>query len=494
MLGSDYAVRDNLSYIDGKWTGDGELEPLGSPASGDIVARIHQCTPSDTDRAVESAAMAFKTWRNIPSYQRSALISRLADGARVRNADLTGQMVAETGKPIREARQEVDRSVSTLEVSAEEAKRVLGETIAMDAVKAGEGKIGFTIRVPMGVVAAITPFNAPLNTLCHKLGPALAAGNTVVAKPHVRGGGVAAIMAEIAAEAGIPPGVFNLVQGGSGTGRRLTMNAEVAFINFTGSGRIAQQIQAEAGLKKTLLELGGNAPTIVHHDADLNAAVPQIAEASFGLTGQSCISTQRILVHEAVADTLESRLAQAARERRIGDPWDEATRLGPLIDAGAADRVEAWVAEAVALGAEIVCGGTRKLNYFDATVLKSVRPDMRICAEEVFGPVVSLIRYSDINNAIEQANATPWGLKVGVFTNSLDVALQAARELEFGTVNINGASRARVDHEPSGGVKMSGWGKEGPRYAIREMTNERMIAFHPSPPKDIGTARTCTVQ
>jgi acyl-CoA reductase-like NAD-dependent aldehyde dehydrogenase len=478
---SDYPVKESRLFIGGSWASSPESDTLHCPADGQAVVTVHRATEADVQQAVTMAVDAQRAWARTPAYERSAVLVALTDQMRHRAPDLAAQMTVETGRPIRESRTEVARSISTMEISAEEAKRVHGEVIAMDAVAPGAGKTGFTIRTPVGVVAAITPFNAPLNSICHKLGPALAAGNAMVLKPHPYGSGMATLLAEMCEAIGLPAGLFSVVHGGPAIGRALVTAGEVAFINFTGSGRVAEQILADAGIRRTLLELGGNAPTIVHHDADVKRALPQIVEASFGLAGQSCISTQRLFVHRDRYDEVERGLVAAAASRRPGDIWDESTEVGPMISVEAAQRVEAWVNEAVSSGARLLCGGTRDGAYVLPTVLADVPDTARVLCDEVFGPVVSLVAYDDIDDVFVAANATPWGLKAGIFTNSLDVALRAAQELEFGTVNINAASRARVDQEPSGGVKESGWGKEGPRYAIAEMTNERMITFRPTP-------------
>jgi acyl-CoA reductase-like NAD-dependent aldehyde dehydrogenase len=470
-------VPESRAYIDGQWRTSSRTEPIRNPADGAIVSTVHQSSIADAQAAVRAAEAAWREWRHRPAHERSQILDRIAQAMADRAEDLACQMTAETGKPLTEARTEVARSLSTMRISAEEAKRIAGEMVPMDAVAPGAGKLGFTLRVPVGVVAAVTPFNAPLNTVCHKLGPALAAGNTLVLKPHPHGAGIAVLLAEIAEQVGLPAGVFNVVHGGPDVGRALTTDPAVKFVNFTGSGRVAEAILGEIGLKRTLLELGGNAPTIVHHDADLAVAVKQCAEAAFGLSGQSCISTQRIFVHEDVRKEFTANLVEAATSRRPGDPWDSKTGVGPLIDEASAIRIEQWVNEAVDAGAELLCGGAREGAFYEPTVLATVPPDQKVCREEVFGPVVILVPYTEIDEAIAQANDTPWGLKAGVFTGSLDVALKAARELEYGTVNVNGASRSRVDQEPSGGVKQSGWGKEGPRYAILEMTDERMISI-----------------
>ena len=476
-IGKRYPSQNNLSYIGGEWRTSKHPETLIDPFDGTDIVELHISTREDVFDAVRAAVRAGEVWATTPAFERAEVIRRIAVGLEARAEEFAEQMVVETGKPIREARTEVTRSLSTMRISAEEATRVVGELVPMEAVAPGAGKLGFTLRTPVGVVAAITPFNAPLNSICHKLGPALAGGNSMILKPHPYGSGVAVLMAEVTEKAGLPAGLYNVVHGGGDVGNALTIHRDVAFVNFTGSGAVAEKIVTSVGLKRSLLELGGNAPTIIHADADIAKAISLTTEAAFGLAGQSCISTQRLLVHVDVLDEVRQGFVAAATSRKSGDLWNEDTEIGPLINEESAIRVEKWIQEAISAGATLLCGGRREGTFVEPTVLEHVPDGVNISNEEVFGPVAVIIPYEDIDDALIVANRTPWGLKSGIFTGSLQVAMKAAQTLDFGTVNINNASRARVDQEPSGGVKLSGWGKEGPRYAIREMTNERMITL-----------------
>ena len=473
---ANHPIHEARTLVGASWR-EGETTLVASPYDGRPAGRIHRSTHQDVQDAVEAAASAGRAWAETPAYQRASVLQKITRRMEQRADDLARVMTLQTGKTLREARTETLRSISTMEISAEEAKRIHGEMVPMDAVAPGAGKLGFTLRVPVGVVAGITPFNAPLSTLCHKLGPALAAGNTLVVKPHPHGSGVTALLGQLVLDAGLPPGVFNMVHGGADIGAALVEHPGVALVNFTGSGKVADQILRSIGLKRSLLELGGNAPTIVHGDADLDKAVPQCIEAGFGLTGQSCISTQRIYVQRPIYETFVERLVAGVRARKLGDPLDTATDTGPMINEAAAIRIEAWIQEAVAQGARLRCGGQRNGTLLAPAVLTDVDPRMKVVCDEVFGPVVTVSPYDTLDEALQCANATPWGLKSGIFTRSLDVALAAARRLEYGTVNVNAASRARTDQEPSGGVKHSGWGKEGPRYAIEEMSDLRMVTI-----------------
>ncbi|MGH7707618.1 MAG: aldehyde dehydrogenase family protein [Vulcanimicrobiaceae bacterium] len=479
-LATETSILEVRTLINGAWKTSSTTSPIPYPYDGRTVGTLHHTSLPDVDAAVKSAHAAFAAWRNTPAFERARLLAELARLMEERVERFATVMTLQTGKTIKESRTEIARSISTIAISAEEAKRIGGEVISMDAVAPGAGKLGFTTRIPMGVVAGISPFNAPLNTICHKLGPALAAGNTFVVKPHPQGSGLAVLLGEACLDAGLPAGVFNVVHGGADVGRALTTHSLVALINFTGSGAVAERIIRAVGLKRVLLELGGNAPTIVCADADLDKAVPQCAEAAFGLTGQSCISTQRIYVERSIYDRFVEQIVAVARGKTTGDPMDPATAVGPMISEDAAIRVEAWIAEAERDGARLLCGGRRVGCSLEPAVLVDVNPSMRVVCEEVFGPIVAIIPFDSLDAALEAANDTPWGLKSGIFTSNLARALKAARVLDYGTVNINAASRARVDHEPSGGIKASGWGKEGPRFAIEEMTYLKMITLAPS--------------
>lgn len=477
MPARSIVIQESPSLIGRQWHTSDNRAHVCSPVDGSIVETVYQATPETVDEAVGSSLTAWQSWREVPAYERAEQLHALATGIGRRAEDFAAQMTAETGKPIKDSRGEVARSLATMRISAEEAKRLHGDMIPMDAVPNGTGRLGFTLRAPVGVVACITPFNAPLNMTCHKVGPALAGGNVVVLKPHVHGAGVSVLLAQVALETGIPEGVINLVQGETEAGQALTTHPNVAFVNFTGSGRVAEHIVAQIGLKRTLMELGGNAPTIVHKDADLERAARLVTAAAFGLSGQSCVSTQRVLVHAEVVDTFLDLFVKHTKSLRVGDPWDETTDIGPVLDAASADRVQTWVQQAVNDGATLVLGGTRDGCYIQPTILTNVTARMEVSCDEIFGPVAAVTTYDSLDHAIAQANDTPWGLKAGIFTESLDVALRAAQRLEYGTVNINAPSRSRLDQEPSGGTKASGWGREGPRYAMYEMTDVRMVSL-----------------
>lgn len=471
------ASREVPMFINGRLcTGEHRIEAI-EPMQGRVAAVLHAPSAAQIDEAVDAAATAFGAWSATPPHARSAILAKLARAVEKAKPRIVEAMIATTGKTRRDASGEVDRSVETLAISAEEALRIEGFEVPMDSSARGEGRVAFVRRYPIGVVAAITPFNAPLNTVCHKVAPALAAGNTVVHKPDVRAAKVALMFAEIAAECGLPPGVLNVIHGDATVGESLITHPRVDIVGFTGSEAVGTRITSIAGLRRVLLELGGNAPAIVHHDASLDRAVKDLVAASFGMSGQSCISTQRILVHRSLHDRFAQGLVSGAKALKVGAPDDAATDIGPMISEEAAIRVESWIREAVNQGAVLQCGGARTGALLTPAVLTNVRTDMTIVCSEVFGPVVSLLPYDDIDTAFQLANATPYGLQAGLYTNSMDVVLKAMRTLRFGGVNVNAPSRWRLDHMPYGGVKRSGVGREGPKYAIEDMMELRQVVL-----------------
>lgn len=465
------------SYVDGAWIAGPESLSAKSPYSGDDVALVTVADAGLVDAAVRSAAAAAPVMAGLPAHVRASILGRVAQNLADRRSDLADAMVAQGGRPIKDCWAEVDRSIFTMELCAEEAKRIGGEFIALDAAPAGTGKLGFTMRVPVGVVAAIYPFNTPLNLACHKVGPALAAGNTVVLKSPVEGALVSCLLVQAFLDAGLPDTAIQLLQGGGDTGSQLVSHPLVSLINFTGSGPTALRIIADAGLKRTLFELGGNGATIVHKDANVEKAVAGVVPGAFGLAGQSCVSVQRLYVHQSIFDEVLSRLVEKTQQLRLGDPTDPETDIGSLTSEDAARRVELWIQEAVESGAHILCGGHRVGATVEPTILTNVRSDDNLVCQEVFGPTLAVLPYDDIDDAFAAVNDSPWGLQAGIYTRSLDIAMRAARGIRVGGINVNGPSRGRTDIQPYGGVKQSGWGREGPRYAIEGMTDIRMVSI-----------------
>jgi acyl-CoA reductase-like NAD-dependent aldehyde dehydrogenase len=384
----------------------------------------------------------------------------------------------EAGKALKYARVEVDRAVSTFTIAAEEAKRIHGETVPLDAVPAGEGYFGFYVRKPVGVVAAITPFNFPLNLVAHKVAPAIAAGNAVVLKPASATPLTSVKLCQILEACGLPAGAINLVVGPGGTvGDWLITDPRVGKVTFTGSTDVGQYIVSRAGIKKVTLELGNTSPVIVAPDADLDFVAKRCAVGAYYNSGQVCLSVQRIYSDRKIFEPFLERFTKATEEMVVGDPLDERVDVGPMIDVREAERIEGWVKEAAEGGAEVVTGGRREGPVYWPTVLIKVRPEMKVVAKEAFAPVASVIEVDSFEEALEQANATTYGLQAAVFTRDLDRVFQAIRRLNFGGVIINDAPTFRADHMPYGGVRQSGIGREGVRYAIEEMTNIQMVAI-----------------
>jgi acyl-CoA reductase-like NAD-dependent aldehyde dehydrogenase len=465
------------NFIADQWVDGNDFHEVCEPYSGTRSFDVVE-SPSDACAAAVGASLAAWTqWRRTPAFQRADYIARAADLLAKEADQCAEEMTAGTGKTIQESKAEVSRALSTLRVSAEEAGRMYADAAPSDLEPPGQHRFGVGIRVPVGVVAAITPFNAPMNLLCHKIGPALAAGNCAVVKPHPRGAAVTAHVIRAFHLAGLPTGVLGLVNGGPEVGRQLACHDGVSLVNFTGSTAAGEELLRLIGLKRSVLELGGNAPTIVHKDADLGAAVAGCVAGSFGLSGQSCVSTQRVLVAAGIHDRFLAEFAAATAQLNVGDPRDPATNVGPVVDEAAAARLVSWIAEAEHGGAQVECGGKRSGALVQPTILSKVPLTAKVYCDEVFGPVVSVLPYEDLDQAVRLANDSRFGLRAGVFTSSIDVATRLVRDLAFGSVNINAPSRFRVDHEPSGGVKASGWGREGPRHAILDMTDLKWVSL-----------------
>jgi acyl-CoA reductase-like NAD-dependent aldehyde dehydrogenase len=464
-------------HVDGAWLGDEERDTaeVRSPWSGSAIGRYQLATPGDVDVAVEGARAALA--RPLTPTRRWEVLEAAARLIAERREGLAGLIVAEAGKPIRDARAEVDRAVLGFRLCAEEAKRLAGEAIPFDGAAGHEHRVGMTLRVPVGVVAAITPFNAPVNQLTHKVPAAIAAGCPVVFKPSELTPGCAAAVVEVLLEAGLEPGWVSLLHGPAGIGAQLVADPGVAAISFTGSVRAGRAIRAAAGLRPAVLELGSSSPNLVHSDADLDLAAAAIVKGGFAYAGQLCISVQRVLVHADVRDAFVERLVARTEALVCGDPAEEATEVGPMISEAAAVRAKERIQSALGGGARLACGGEREGALLKPTVLLDPAPKSPALCEEMFAPVIAVIAYRDLNEAVELANGTPFGLSAGIFTSSIDVAYFLGRAIEAGTVNVNDASHVRADLAPFAGIKDSGAGREGIRYAIREFTHERLLAF-----------------
>ena len=462
--------------IAGEWVETGDWVEVRSPYSGEVVGRVAKAGQAETRRAVDAAEAAMRD--PLPAHKRAEILVRVAGQLGRRHEEVAQTIAAEAGKPLKAARVEASRAMSTFTFSAVEARKLAGELVPMDASQAGAGKLAFTLREPIGVVGAISPFNFPLNLVAHKVGPALAAGCAVVLKPASQTPFSALLLAELLTEAELPPGWLNVVVGpASEIGDVLVEDERVRAITFTGSGDVGWKLAERAPRKRVKLELGNATPVIVEADADLEDVSTRLAANAFSFAGQSCISVQRIYVQRAAYDDLLARLLPKVEALVVGDPLDETTDVGPLIDEGARDRVLEWIEEARAAGAEILTGGTLDGELIRPTVIANASPELHVSREEVFGPVCTVTAYDTVDEAIELANGTRYGLQAGIFTRDLKVALDAARRLEFGGVTVNEAPTFRADQMPYGGVKDSGNTREGPAYAVRELTEERLVVI-----------------
>ncbi len=447
--------------------------------TGETIGELPVADAAAVDRAVGLARDAFAAWSSTPAHKRSAILRRAAELIETRKQEIATLIAREAGKAWKYAIGEVARSVETFTFAAEEAKRIHGETVPMDASVFGEKRVGFYTRAPLGVVSAITPFNFPLNLVAHKVGPALAAGNTVVLKPAEETPLTAVRMAECFREAGLPGGVLELVHGdGPTTGEALVRHPGPAKVSFTGSPPVGEHILAVAGLKRVTLELGNNSGAIVEADANVEMALPRTVMSAFSNSGQVCLSLQRLYVHETIFDEFLRRFVVATNALKVGNPVDPDCDVGPMISDDAADRADEWIKEAISQGATVVAGGRREGRVLWPTVITNTTPDMNVMCREAFAPLVCVIPYRDFDQALRLLGDTPYGLQAGVYTNDLRKAFRAVSALDMGGIMVNDTSIFRVDHMPYGGNRMSGIGREGVRYAVEEMTNIKFVCFN----------------
>jgi acyl-CoA reductase-like NAD-dependent aldehyde dehydrogenase len=469
---------DHGLFINGQWVRGGVSVEVRNKYSQDLIDTVSSSRHKDVDAAIRAAGQAAPVLAEMPSHKRGAILARAATLISEQREDLAKTIAMEAGKGLKYARAEVDRAYNTFVIASEEAKRIHGETVPMDAVPSAEGYIGFWLRRPVGIVAAITPFNFPLNLVSHKVAPAIAAGNSIVLKPATNTPLTAVKLCKILQDAGLPPGGINLAIGpGHTVGEWLVADPRVAKISFTGSRNVGHRLTQIAGIKKVTLELGNNSPVIVMSDVDLDMAAKRCATGAFYNSGQVCISVQRIYIHRNVYEAFVEKLTKATEAIIVGNPLDERVDVGPLIDLQEANRIESWVDEARAAGAEILTGGIRDGAIYFPTIISGTKPTMKIIAKEVFGPVVSVIACDDIEEALRLADSSEYGLQAGIFTRDINLAIQAVKHLHFGGVIINDTSVFRADHMPYGGNRQSGLGREGVRFAIHDMTNIQMVAI-----------------
>jgi acyl-CoA reductase-like NAD-dependent aldehyde dehydrogenase len=469
-------VADRKLFVGGEWLETGDWIEVRSPYSGEVVGRVAKGGAEETRHAIDAAEQALES--PLPAHKRAEILVKVVAGIARRHEEIARQISDEAGKPLKAARVEASRAMSTYTFAAVEARKVAGEVVPMDAAQAGEGKLAFTLRRPIGVVGAISPFNFPLNLVAHKLAPALAAGCPVVLKPATQTPLSALLLAELEDEAGLPPGWLSVVVGPSAEiGDVLVEDERVKAITFTGSGAVGWGLKERAAKKKVNLELGNATPVIVTADADIQAAAAAMAANAFSFAGQSCISVQRVYVERPAYDRFVEGFLPKVQALKLGDPADEETDVGPVIDEDARERILEWIAEARDRGADILAGGEEQDGLIQPTVIANASPELKVSCEEVFGPVVTLNPVDSLDEAIELANSTRYGLQAGIFTSRLDTAMRAGQELEFGGVIVNEAPTFRADQMPYGGVKDSGNTREGPAYAVRELTEERLVVI-----------------
>lgn len=480
--GRDSAAQAELgefgTLVNGLWLRTGDAIEVLNPYDQSLVAIVHRAGPPEIETAIAIAAKIFPTTRKLPAWKRADILERISAGIAARSEEFARIIALEAGKPIKAARIEVERAAFTFKVAAEEAKRIYGEIVPLDWRPGTEGRVGHIQRVALGPVLGITPFNWPLMLLAHKVAPALAVGNPIIIRPASQTPVSALKLGELILEAGWPEGGYAVVPTTTQVAALLVEDDRIRKLSFTGSPAVGWDLKRRAGRKRVTLELGGNAGVIVHADADIPYAAERVAWGGFSYAGQSCISVQRVYAHDSVYDTFLADFLPRVQALKVGNPLDEATDVGPLIDRASADRLETWVTEARNGGAEVLVGGERNGNLWQPTVLGSLRDDMRVVCQEVFAPLVGMFRYSDATQAIRAVDTGDFGLQAGLFTNDLNLVHTAFEELEVGGLIINDVSTFRVDHMPYGGVKQSGFGREGLRYAIEEMTEIKLLAFN----------------
>lgn len=464
--------------VHGQWR-SGELSaPVVDPFTGKLVAQVTQATESDVEEAIASTCSAAATMGKLPAHGRYNILQQVAALLYRRRDEFAQAVTTEAGKPITDAKREVGRAIQTFTVAAEEARRIPGEVIPLDWTPGFDTHLGVLRRFPIGPILGITPFNFPLNLVAHKVAPALASGNPILIKPAPQTPLTALLLGEVIMEAGLPPGGLNVVPCDNILAERMVVDPRFKLLSFTGSASVGWMLKAKCGKKKVTLELGGNAGVVIESDADLELAAQRCAAGGFGYAGQTCISVQRIFVHHSIADAFTTKLLMHVARLKLGDPADETTSIGPLIDQAAAQRVESWIDEAIEDGARVLLGGKRKGSLIEATVLSNIKPDMKVSCQEVFGPVVTITPYRQLSEAVALLNQSDYGLQAGVFTQDINKIFYAFRHLEVGAVLANEIPTFRADHMPYGGVKDSGLGREGIRAAIEDMTEPRMLILN----------------
>jgi glyceraldehyde-3-phosphate dehydrogenase (NADP+) len=464
--------------IGGEWRTSSRQQEIKSPYTGETVGCVYMASPQDIEDAIVAAQQAFEVTREMSTYKRADLLRNIAEGIKERKDEIAEMMASESGKPIQFAKGEIERSVLTFTIAAEEAKRIHGEVLQLDLAAHSEKRFGIVRRFPLGPIAGISPFNFPLNLIAHKLAPCIAAGNTMVLKPPSPCPITGVMLAEIVHNADAPPGMFNIIPCRASEAEKIVTDDRLKMLTFTGSPEVGWYLKNIAGKKRVTLELGGNAGVIVDKEANLDFAVKRIVIGSYGNAGQSCIAVQRIYVHKDIYPEFEQRFVKETMSLKVGNPMESDTVVGPMIDEKSAAKIEEWIQEAVAGGARLLCGGKRNGAVLEPTVIANAKKDMKVSCLEVFAPVVTLEPFDRFEDVIAAVNDSMYGLQAGIFTNDVGKVFYAYNKLDVGGVIINDYPTYRIDNMPYGGVKESGTGREGVKYAIEEMTEMKLLVFN----------------
>ncbi len=469
------SAKEKAFLLDGEWVKEGEPYDVRAPYDGRFLATVFRPRPQHIERAIEASVRAFEVTRKLPAYERQRILQTVAQSISDRREEFAHTLALEAAKPIKAARAEVERAIFTFSVAAEESARIHGEWLPLDLQASSAGRWAIVRRFPVGPILSITPFNFPLNLVAHKLAPAIAAGCTIVHKPAGQTPLCSLGLAEILEQAGWPAGALNVLPLSGSDAGPLVADDRLKMLTFTGSAEVGWELKKRAGKKRVTLELGGNAGVVIHLDADVDYAAERCAFGGYTYAGQSCISVQRIFVHQSVLDKFLDTFVPRVKKLKMGDPLDEQTDVGPMINEAAARRTEEWLDEAVAAGARVLCGGKRQGALFEPTALTGTRPDQRVNCQELFAPVVTVEPYEDFDDAVKQVNNSTYGLQAGVFTHDARLLFRAYEALEVGGVVAGDVPTYRIDHMPYGGTKDSGLGREGLRYAIEEMTEPKIL-------------------
>ncbi len=466
------------NLIGGEWRDSDDVMEVRFPYDDSVVGEVSMANATDMDDAMAAACKGYEITRKLPSYRRSEILENFGRLLRERFDEVVEAMILEGGKNRKTAVGETTRALQTIKISSEEARRLGGDVFSIDWTAAGENRQGFTRRLPIGTVLGITPFNYPVNLACHKIGPAIAAGNPIIIKPAEKTPLSTVLLAEMVLEAGYPPQAFSMLNAWGADTEMMVTDPRIAMISFTGSSAVGWMLKSKAGQKKVTLELGGNAGLIVHNDADLNMAAGEAAAGGFANAGQNCISVQRLLIQRDVFEEFTDLFVEEVKALKVGDPRDPAVDIGPMISLRDAERAEAWVNEARKAGASVLLSGDRAGTMFPPTVLTETAPEMRVNCEEVFAPVVTVSPYEAWDDAVATINDSPYGLQAGIFTKDVKRIMDAWERIDVGGLQVNSASTFRVDHMPYGGIKASGYGREGVKYAIEDMTDLRLMVLN----------------